>query len=291
MSRGFPAIVLKYITAEFIKTFALTLVIATGTLAFAAFIGFIRHSYGVGPRELLMAVTPLILMHLGPITLPIALLFGASISYGRMSAENEIRAMEWNGIHVGWIILPAVVIAFIASASSLYLSVNISPWSQRRIEELGRTNWRRIVESELIRAVKQGQPIREGDLAIRLKDYKSETSTLLGVQVIRTDKDQVVLTIDADSASLSPGIEPGALRIAPEEGKSEKGLVYATVTFSGGKAKQYDPDTGAMTTEGVPPKVAFAVPGGDPSKVDPDTLSFSDLAMYAEERANAQRQA
>ncbi len=280
MQRGFPKTLLGYITAEFAKTLCLTIVIVTGLLAFGGAIQFVRHHL-VGPREFLMALPPLTFLHLGAYTLPLAVLFGASISYGRMSAENEIRAMEWNGLHVGWVTLPAVVIAVLASIASLYLTAEVAPRSRQRLKTIARTNILNIIDNQLTRAARGGEAIREGNLAVSLKEYDSGTGTMRGVTVVETRGDKIVRTIEAASARIVPGVLSGAIRVTPEDLAAGDQVSYATVTFTGGRATEYDPQTGVVTARGVPPAVAFPVEQNDREKVDDDSLPLGALIERA----------
>ena len=107
------------------RTVSLTLVVVTLLWVFVITLQLVRH-HAVSPRVFAMVVPLLTVISLA-YTLPIAILFGVSITYGRLSAENEFRAMAWNGVHLGWMILPAAAIfTAVCSGSSAASIVRLS---------------------------------------------------------------------------------------------------------------------------------------------------------------------
>lgn len=116
------------------KTFALTAV------AMAAVIGLgggVFNMIKVGDVEagefftLILLLLPLAVA----LTLPIAALFSAAATYGRLSADNEFVACRASGINLHRLFLPCVVLS-VVSAGITFVCINfVLPGMVRRIEE------------------------------------------------------------------------------------------------------------------------------------------------------------
>ncbi len=65
-------------------------------------------------------------------TLPFAVLVGTLVGLGRLSADRELLALEASGFSPRQLAFPGLLFALAATALSLYLSVFLSPDSQRR---------------------------------------------------------------------------------------------------------------------------------------------------------------
>lgn len=68
-------------------------------------------------------------------TLPFAVLVGTLVGLGRLAADRELLALEASGFSPRQLALPGLVFALVATALSVYLSVFLSPDSQRQVRE------------------------------------------------------------------------------------------------------------------------------------------------------------
>ncbi|MDP9003211.1 MAG: LptF/LptG family permease [Verrucomicrobiota bacterium] len=66
-------------------------------------------------------------------TIPWGLLTAVLLVFGRLSADNELIALRSNGISIGRICIPLVVIAILCTASSLWLNVQVAPAAQEEM--------------------------------------------------------------------------------------------------------------------------------------------------------------
>lgn len=81
----------------------------------------------------LRALIPHLFIQAFPYSIPSALLTATSMTYGRMSADHEIIAIQASGIHILRIITPVLVIGVVFSLITLTLSAEILPRSCYKI--------------------------------------------------------------------------------------------------------------------------------------------------------------
>ncbi|MEY2557317.1 MAG: lipopolysaccharide export system permease protein, partial [Verrucomicrobiota bacterium] len=66
-------------------------------------------------------------------TIPWGLLTAVLLVFGRLSADNELIALRSNGVSIGRICIPLVVIAILCTAASVWLNVQIAPAAQEEM--------------------------------------------------------------------------------------------------------------------------------------------------------------
>ena len=71
-----------------------------------------------------------------PACIPISLLFSILLTYGRLSSDSEVVALKASGLHMGHLLVPAVVLATLVGILSAYVSFYAAPWGNRNFEVL-----------------------------------------------------------------------------------------------------------------------------------------------------------
>src|SRR3954447_16281689 len=66
-------------------------------------------------------------------TIPWGLLPAVLLVFGRLSADNELTALRSNGVSIGRICIPLVLIALACTALSLWLNVQVAPAAQEEM--------------------------------------------------------------------------------------------------------------------------------------------------------------
>src|SRR5436305_2673939 len=66
-------------------------------------------------------------------TIPWGLLTAVLLVFGRLSADNELTALRSNGVSIGRICFPLVVISLLCTAGSLWLNVQVAPAAQEEM--------------------------------------------------------------------------------------------------------------------------------------------------------------
>jgi lipopolysaccharide export system permease protein len=80
----------------------------------------------------LFSVLPYMALYTIPHALPASLLTSTVMTYGRLSADNEITAIKVAGMHLHKIVTPVVVTGVIFSILTLYLNAEVLPRSYLR---------------------------------------------------------------------------------------------------------------------------------------------------------------
>src|ERR1019366_6764204 len=115
------------ILIDLLKVFVLALIALTGIILLAGIISEAMKN-GFGPAQILACI-PLLLPSMLPYTVPTTTLFATCIVYGRLSADNEILALKAAGIHIMHIIFPALLLGFLASAVTMFLFLDLIPYT------------------------------------------------------------------------------------------------------------------------------------------------------------------
>jgi lipopolysaccharide export system permease protein len=71
-----------------------------------------------------------------PACIPISLLFSILLTYGRLSSDSEVVALKASGLHLGHLLVPAMVLATGVAILSAYISFYAAPWGNRNWEIL-----------------------------------------------------------------------------------------------------------------------------------------------------------
>ncbi len=111
----------KYIFRELIKVCCLTIVALTIMMCFGGGLLDMLQSKGITARELLKLLSYLMPGMLA-YSLPVAALFATTITYGRLSASNEIDACRAGGINIHKLLIPAIVLSLLVFVASFVLT-------------------------------------------------------------------------------------------------------------------------------------------------------------------------
>jgi len=79
-----------------------------------------------------IAVLPTVLT----ITIPMAVLAGTIIGFGRMGSDSELIAMQAGGVSRRQIVLPAMLIGLIATVVSFEVNLNEAPRAQQELRSI-----------------------------------------------------------------------------------------------------------------------------------------------------------
>jgi len=124
----------KYIFREMGKNFLLTAAALTGVLGLGGGVLEMIELGEVTPGQL-VRLMGLVLPVAAALTLPIAALFSAAATYGRLSADNEFVACRSSGINLHLLFLPTVVLS-LASAVVTFAFINfLIPGMVRNLNE------------------------------------------------------------------------------------------------------------------------------------------------------------
>lgn len=163
-------------------------------------------THGV-PIKVIAEIIGYVIISMLPILFPMALLFSIILTYGRLSQDSEIVAMKAAGLHMGVILLPAVVLATLIGVLSAQMSFNIAPWGNRQFEVL----FYRIAHTRAGVVLKQGT-FSEGffDMVVYANEVDSEEGKLKKIFIYDAKSGDLPLTIIAKAGEIIPDPErPG----------------------------------------------------------------------------------
>jgi lipopolysaccharide export LptBFGC system permease protein LptF len=153
----------RYIFVEMAKTFALTAIGLTGVFLLGGGVLNMVKIGDVTPGQLvslLMILLPLA----GAFTVPVAALFSAASTYGRISADNEFVACRSSGINIHTLLLPALAVSVVSAASSFALLNFVIPGMVQHLNSLVSADVTKIIEQRLSRP--KGMALRDGTLRL-----------------------------------------------------------------------------------------------------------------------------
>ncbi len=123
----------RYIFAELTRTFVSVLGAATVLTIFAGVIQqALEKGLSIGAT---LGILPYIIPSMMPFTIPAALLLTVCLVYGRISGDHEVTAAKAAGISVMSLLWPSLFLGVLLSASSLWLTDQVIPWAEAKIEE------------------------------------------------------------------------------------------------------------------------------------------------------------
>lgn len=141
----------KYLVKELFKTFIPSLL----CFEFLLVLGFSMQMLHKGlDVPSLVSVIPYMALYTFPHALPSSLLTATVMTYGRLSADNEIMAIRTAGIHLHSIVTPIVVTGVIFSILTLYLNAEVLPRSYFKVRQLQEKAVKRVLATHFIKAKK-----------------------------------------------------------------------------------------------------------------------------------------
>ena len=146
----FPWTLQRYILRELTKTFLLA---AVGLMALLGLGGGVMNMIklgGVTPGQLLRLMA-LVLPLSAALTLPIAALFSATATYGRISSDNEFVACRASGINLHILFLPTIALSLFAAGASFGLTNFVIPRMVQNLNEFVGSDFSAMIEQQVSR--------------------------------------------------------------------------------------------------------------------------------------------
>ncbi len=81
------------------------------------------------------SVLPYLVPLVSPMVLPLTIITGTLICYGRLSATNEFSAAQAGGVHPLWIATPGLAVATLATCVTVFLNADVLDMATVRIEK------------------------------------------------------------------------------------------------------------------------------------------------------------
>ncbi len=90
---------------------------------------------GVAFSDVLMVLRAIMVVIM-TYTIPIGFLFGVLAGVGRMASDSEITAFRTNGLGIGTVLAPVLVLSVLVSAVTAYLTIEVEHRTKRQLRNL-----------------------------------------------------------------------------------------------------------------------------------------------------------
>jgi len=142
----------KYLIKELFRTFLPSLLCFEFVLLLGFSIQLLHKGLDVPS---LFSVLPYMALYTIPHALPTSLLTATVMSYGRLSADNEITAIKVAGIHLHNLVTPVIIVGVFFSILTLYLNAEVLPKSYFKVRQLQEKAVKRVLATHFITAKKK----------------------------------------------------------------------------------------------------------------------------------------
>ncbi len=207
-------LVTRYIWSELVPSCA-------EGMALLTFIFLLKQMFDILPRMLdtgaqlpsLFGLFIAMIPPVGLLTLPMAVLLGTLLAYGRLAEENEITAMEVGGLTLLDIFRPALAFGLMVTVFLLFWSHVVVPKSlrvtyQTMIEVLQKTSTGGLMP---------GRFMRLGSLTLVCERIQPEDRLLLGTMIFENSPTGIAAVVSAPTAQLQMFPERGELVLDLED--------------------------------------------------------------------------
>ena len=211
----FLGILHRMILWELTKVFVVSLIGITGILLMAGIVAEASQQ-GLGPMQIL-EIIPLLIPSTLPYTLPTTTLFATCVVYGRLAHDNEILAIKAAGVNVLVVLVPAVFLGLLMSATTMTLYYRVIPHTHG----LMRTMFLNDVEELLYAMLRKDGKIAHPNLPYSINVQGVHGQTLESPVFKRRNKEgKWDVTTKADEAQLHVNMATRMVKVEMRRGLS-----------------------------------------------------------------------
>ncbi|MBO7431817.1 MAG: LptF/LptG family permease [Elusimicrobia bacterium] len=198
----------KYIVKEFISSFSFGLMVFSVILLFDQIFQLIDLFLSKGVSLwIIIQLFVLIMPNILSLTIPMAILFGVLLSYGRFSEDNEITVMKATGINYKTLSMPVIVFVFFISLGLIYFNHYLSPTTHMYFRSI----YKQILTTSPLAKFNEKTITKVGDYNIYAHKVNSKDNTLAGVNIYKffdeknkeDDKNAIPWRIASSSATIT----------------------------------------------------------------------------------------
>lgn len=178
-----------YILREMGKTFMLAALGLTVVVGLGGGVMNLIEVEQVSPSQLLRMML-IVLPVAGTMTLPVAALYAATMTFGRLSADNELLACKSSGINIHRLLLAPLTISLLSAGCTFYFINFMAPGFVRELNRFVQTDIRQFVEQRVNspeRLSLPGGQVRIYAAGLEPSADDSNTVVLTGVAFLELD--------------------------------------------------------------------------------------------------------
>ncbi len=192
-----------YIFREMGRSFALSAVALTAVLGLGGGVMNLIKLGSATPMQMLQLIGMILPVAAG-FTLPIAALFSAAQTYGRLSADNEFVACRSSGINIHILFIPCILVSLLSGTMTFTFSNYLVPGMVRSLNEFVQSDIASMIQQRLDRPrgiSLQGKMRIRADVCLVDPEDTSRIS-LGGITFVEGDADRWVRFGTADQVVL-----------------------------------------------------------------------------------------
>jgi lipopolysaccharide export system permease protein len=142
-----PSLLTRYVILELAKIFVVS---SIGFVGLMVIVGLAEEAaeHGLGP-DIILKISPYVIPKALMFAMPATCLFSACVVFGRLSADNELIAVEALGLPKSVLVMPALVLAFLISLFAVWVNDISFAWSYWGVERVVLESSDRIAYSVL----------------------------------------------------------------------------------------------------------------------------------------------
>ena len=195
-------LIYRYVVREFVESFLFGLVVFSSILLLDQVFQLVDLLLSKGIAFLVVVnLFLLILPNIFSLTIPMAVLFGILLSYGRLSEDNEITAMRATGIHYKHFTVPVLIVVASLSVFLVYFNQELSPSTHRHFRSL----YQDVLTRRPLIKFEEKTITELGDYRLYVQKVNTKSNSLHGVNIYRFQpgEEGIPWRISASSAIVS----------------------------------------------------------------------------------------
>jgi len=251
----------SYIFRELGKTFVLTAIGLVAVIGLGGGVMNMIELEGVTALQVLK-IMGLILPVAATLTLPVSALYSATVTYGRLSADNELTACRSGGINIHLLFLPTMVISLLSALCSFMFINFMIPNMIRNLDRFVGDDIPRIIQQRLSTAerfsLRDKFVIYADTTELQKTDDGKPLLRLSGVAFTETEDDAWVRFGTARSVLIAFGERDGRPTLAADM----SGIAVYDAERGGFAEVANQPLAEAVIPRGLPVKVKWLTLGG-----------------------------
>jgi len=201
-------IIHRYVIREFVESFLFGLLVFSGILLLDQVFQLIDMVLSKGiALWVVIKLFLLILPNIFSLTIPMSVLFGILLAYGRLSEDNEITAMRCTGINYPSFTGPLLAVVFILSLFLVYFNQYLSPVTHKQFRQL----YQEVLTQRPLVKFEEREITTLGDYRLYVQHVDRTSNVLQGVNIYRFSKDEVGAPWRISASSATVSVTPQAV--------------------------------------------------------------------------------
>ncbi len=126
----FPTVLQRYVLRELLYIAAISAAALTGITFVGLSVSLVRQGLSIVQ---VYYIIPYVAMLSLPYAIPAAFLLACVLTFGRLSAQNEITALRAGGVNLNHVILPVLGVGVLLFFASLWMNHYLFPWTMAKV--------------------------------------------------------------------------------------------------------------------------------------------------------------